>query len=298
MTNVPITIVIPTTCRRERADLLRNAIASIHRAAPGAVEVIVAMNGPHVDPEMAAELQERPDIRVVRFAEGSSPMAIWRALELVESEFFGVLDDDDEMLPRGLTMRLEALYAEPRADLVLSNGFRNTAGRDELYLRHLDRVVHDPLRAFFVENWLPSCGALFRRSRIERTLFENYHPLAEWSWLAFRIAMAGKKILALQEPTFRVRADTPESASKSHAYVLSYVGLYERMLAMNPRPDVRAILRRRLSQAHHDASVQWMKLHETSFAWHHHARSLVTPYGWRFFWYVRHILRSAWQRGV
>ena len=294
MTAFAITVIIPTTCRSERAELLRGAIASAICAAPGEVEVLVAINGPHVDERLAAELRRRSELRVVRFVEGSLPIAMRLAMENVESEFFGFLDDDDELLENGMTKRLEALRGDPKAELVLSNGYRHCAGRDEPYLARLGEVSRDPLRALFVENWLPSCGALFRRSRIEPAMFDDFHPHAEWSWLAFR--HPGKRIVTLNEATFRVRVGTPGSLSKSRGYRLSYVSLYERMLAINPPADVRATLRRRLSQAHHDVSEQWLKEGAMWNSVLHHAKSLAVPYGWRFIGYSRHMLRALWKQ--
>ena len=296
MTAFSTTVIIPTTCRSERAELLRDAIASAICAAPGEVDVLVAINGPHVDERLAAELRTRSELRVVRFVEGSSPNAIRQALTKVDVEFFAFLDDDDELLADGLLKRLEVLRGDPGADLVLSNGYRHCAGRDEPYLARLGEVSRDPLRALFIENWLPSCGALFRRSRIEPAMFNDFHPHAEWSWLAFRLAMAGKRIVTLNEATFRVRVDTPGSLSKSRRYRLSYVSLYERMLSKKPPADVRATLRRRLSQAHHDVSEQWLAEGAMWNSVLHHAKSLAIPSGWRFIGYSRHMLRALWKR--
>lgn len=289
MSRPSLTIIIPTTCRPERTESLLNAIASIERTAPASTAVLVAINGAHVDEASAASLAERSNLRVVRFTKGSLAETMARALQLVTTDFFGFLDDDDEFLEDGLRKRLEALRSHGDADFVLSNGWRCSAGHDEPYLQYLDRVQEDPLQWFFVENWLPSCGATFRRSSVEISLFEDYHSYAEWSWLAFRLAMSGKRMLTLNIPTFRVHIDTPASESKSRAYKLSYIALYERMLAAQPPARVRSILRRRLAQAHHDTSQEWLAEGNRVRALRHHFKSLATPFGWRFIFYTRHI---------
>jgi glycosyltransferase involved in cell wall biosynthesis len=249
-----ITIIIPTTCTAQRADLLRRAIASIQTAGPDIASVMVAANGPHISLQLIAELSQRPELQVVRFEEGSSPKALARAVQLLNTDYFGFLDDDDELLPNGLLQRLALLQAQPEADIVLSNGYLQKSQRDQDYLQHLDNVPANPLAAFFVENWLPSCGALFRRASVGPAYFQNYHPYAEWSWLAFRLALDKKRFCILNEPTFRVYADTPASLSKSSEYRQSYISLYQKMLAVATPSNVRCIIQKRLSQAHHDVS--------------------------------------------
>ena len=89
-----ITIIIPTSCTAIRAESLRRAIASIQEAGPGVTDIMIAANGPQIAPELAAELSERQDLHFVRFEEGSSPKTLSLAVPLVNTEYFGFLDDD------------------------------------------------------------------------------------------------------------------------------------------------------------------------------------------------------------
>jgi len=293
-----ITVIIPSTCIAARADSLRRAIFSAHESAPGIVDVLIAANGPNIAPELAAELKNRTDIRYVYFQEGSSPKAIASALHLVDTEYFAFLDDDDELLPGGLKLRHEALHNQPMADIALSNGYLRKNGKDTLLLHHLEKVPSAPLETFFTENWLPSCGALFRRDRIELAYFLDFHPYAEWSWLAFRLALGGKRFCIIDKPTFRVNADTPSSLSKSKAYRKTYVQLYQKMLDKAPPKNIQKILRLRLSQAHHDLSADALSEGELREALRHHLQSLKTLSGWRFFSYSRHIIAAALKKTV
>lgn len=291
-----ITIIIPTMCTRTRAESLRRAIASIRRAGPDLATVIVAANGPNISPELIAELSEREDLQVVRFDEGSSPLALARAVPLVKTDYFGFLDDDDELLPNGLSQRLAKLQSEPDADILLSNGYLRNSNCDQDYLNHLNDVPNDPLSTFFVENWLPSCGALFRKASIAPAYFQNHHPYAEWSWLAFRLVLDKKRFCVLNEPTFRVYADTPGSLSKSSAYRQSYISLYKKMLSAAIPSNVRRIVQKRLAQAHHDVSSYALADGKLSQCIRHHIQSLKYPSGWIFFTYTRHIIAAAFKK--
>ena len=288
-----ITIIIPTSCTAIRADSLRRAIASIQEAGPGLTVILIAANGPHIDPALAAELSERPDLDFIRFEEGSSPKTLSLAVPLVNTDYFGFLDDDDELLPNSLQQRLATLHHHSDADIVLSNGYLRKQGEDILYLQHLEKVPLNPLATFFIENWLPSCGALFRRTGVETSYFQNYHPYAEWSWLAFCLALDQKRFCILDKPTFRVYADTPTSLSKSSEYRHSYISLYQKMLAMNPPPDIFKTIQKRLSQAHHDVSSWVLTEGKISNAIRHHLLSLWHSSGWRFLPYTRHIIIAA-----
>ena len=289
----PITIIIPTLCSAQRADSLRRAIASVRLAGPGIATILIAANGPYVDADLAAELQLQRDAQYVYFEEGSAPKTIAATLPLVDSEYFGFLDDDDELLPDSLIQRLAILQHAATSDIVLSNGYLRTSGNDTIYLRHLVDVPANPLETFFVENWLPSCGALFRRSSVSSGYFFDFHPYAEWYWLAFRLAMENKKFCILNEPTFRVNADTPSSLSKSSEYHKSYISLYQKMLALNPPSHIQKILRKRLSQAHHDVSAGFLQHGDVRNATYHHLLSLRILSGLRFLTYTRHIVSTA-----
>lgn len=292
----PITIIIPTVCTAKRADSLRRAIVSVQAAGPGLASILVAANGPMVDADLAAELSAQMNIRYVSFEEGSLPKTIAVTVPLVDTEYFGFLDDDDELLEDSLSRRLAALQRDPISDIVLSNGYLHTAGNDISYLHHLEEVPAHPLETFFRENWLPSCGALFRKSAVGADYFQNYHPYAEWSWLAFRLAMDKKRFCVLNEPSFRVYADTPSSLSKSAEYRQSYISLYQRMLNLSPPRHICKILRKRLSQAHHDLSAWFLQEDRIRDAIYHHILSLRILSGLRFLTYTRHIASKALKR--
>jgi glycosyltransferase involved in cell wall biosynthesis len=286
-------VIIPTVCSNDRANLLLNAISSIKEACSASAKIIVAANGANVDTKLALELKNRADLNYVYFEEGSLPKTISLAVDLIDTEYFCFLDDDDEFLPNGLLCRMAILESNPEIDLVISNGYRCVSGIDSQCLQHLDTVSNDPLKALFDENWLPSCGALFRLSSVSGAYFKNYHAYAEWTWLAFKLALDKKYIYALNDLTFRIHGDTPGSLSKSFSFQKSYIELYRRMLAQKLPYKIRQIIKRRLSQSHHDISNKFLSDKKYMPALIHHLLSLRQPYGWRFFAYSRHIITGA-----
>ena len=128
---------------------------------------------------------------------------------------------------------------------MVCNGWRHRQGHDEPAFNHLAKSREDPLRALFRENWLASCGVLFRTSTIDVSYFENPMPYLEWTWLAWRLAVDGRRMRVSATPGFRIH-DTGGSASKSTEYADASVELYERMLSDAPPSDVARVVRRRL----------------------------------------------------
>lgn len=285
-----ITIIIPTACTTNRAKSLLNAINSIQQAGPETTKIIVAANGPNIDLALEKQLKERRDIDYISFEDGSLPKTISLAVPLVNTEFFGFLDDDDELLPNALLKRRDILLSHPDASLVISNGYVRKEGKDSIYLSRMETIPEDPLGALMRENWLPSCGALFRTARVGPAYFHNYHRYAEWTWLAFRLALDQQIICILDTPTFRVNADTPSSLSKSAEYRKNYLDLYRKMLNLRPPHRIIRELRKKVFQAYHNASNQALDNGRIIDALSYHLRSLGGFQGLRFLPYTRHIL--------
>lgn len=291
-----ITIIIPTACTTNRAKSLFNAINSIQQAGPEITKIIVAANGPNIDLALEKQLKERRDIDYISFEDGSSPKTISLATPLVKTEFFGFLDDDDELLSNALLQRRDMLLGHPDASLVISNGYVRTKEKDSIYLSRMETIPEDPLGALMRENWLPSCGALFRIARVGPAYFQNYHGYAEWTWLAFRLALDQHKICVLDAPTFRVNANTPSSLSKSAEYRKSYFSLYQKMLTLCPPHRIRRAIRKKVLQAYHDASNQALDNGRIIDALRDHLRSLAGIHGLRFIPYTRHLIRHYFKK--
>lgn len=152
VTEVSVTVVIPTTARRERASLLRRAIASVREQQGIHARALVVVNGPHRAPEVENELRGDPDIQVLVLAEGSLPGALRAGRALVETRWFATLDDDDFLLPDALITRARVLEANPDVDVVVTNGIFRTDGTDIVNIDPNLNVGADPLHALLQRN--------------------------------------------------------------------------------------------------------------------------------------------------
>ncbi len=286
-----ITILIPSVCSEARHASLVRAIASAQGAASQPIRVVVVANGPSVsDSAVQAARQYGADVQ--RLAEGSLPKALAHARALVTTEFFGFLDDDDELLEGALDRRLEALHQDPKVDVAVSNGVRDLGGERQRCLPSLAGVADEPLRALLHQNWLASCAGLFRASRVGTEYFAKPHRYAEWTALAFQLCMTGRRVACVDSLDYVIH-DTLGSLSKSEGFVRSYVELYEQMLQPETPAWAKAIIRSKRGAALHDLSVRALEAGRLAEAMLFHLRSLGTLEGLRYFSYGRHIARRV-----
>jgi Glycosyl transferase family 2 len=275
-----VTAIVPTLAHAARRVSLLRAVDTLHAATRNTRLTITAVvNGNQYVPEILAQLAGR-GVRILHVAEASLPAALLAGRRSVETEFFCFLDDDDEYLPEAIDLRLEVMIGDRRAALVTTNGWRCVSGHDSLALERLGNVAEDPLAALFRENWLPSCAGLYRSAAVGVDLFEQPQPYLEWTWQAFRIALAGHRVAVLDRPTFRIH-ESASSLSKSKAYRASHIALYRRMLAQELRPDIRRVVRGCLATALSSESVALLKEGRISGAWKRHVQAMAFPGGWR-----------------
>ncbi|GAB3407596.1 glycosyltransferase family 2 protein [Massilia agilis] len=289
-----VSVIIPTTCEERRWSSLQRAIASTRASEGVDVKVIVVVNGKRFDAAKLAELRERPDITVAYREEGSAPLAQRHGRTLVDTEFFAFLDDDDEYQPQALALRCAPLLADPRLGFVATNGYRCVGGEDRLMVSCAAAVRADPLAALARENWLASCGGLFRTSSIGPVYFDDPAPFLEWTYLAYRLAL-DFNMAFVDTPTFRIH-DTPASLSKSDAYRAAELDVLRRIAALPlPAPVARQV-RGKVGAACHDLADQARMAGRYGRALALHARSLLLPGGWRYLAWSRKLLPFAFKR--
>ena len=240
------TVIVPTLADSSRADSLRRALDSLWTSTtdPASLRIHVVVNGQRHDPAVLEWLKAQP-VTLTQLQLGSAPLARLEGRRLVETDYFGYLDDDDEYLPGSLDERVLALESDRDSDLLVCNGWELRQSRDQLLFHQLTQLRVDPLRALLRENWLASGGSLFRTATVGVTYFEDPMPYFEWTWLAWRLAIDGRRIRVSETPGFRIH-DTPGSASKSSEYAAANIELFERMLADEPPSDVARIVSGRL----------------------------------------------------
>lgn len=288
-----VDVIIPTTCVSQRWESLQRAIASVLSQRDAGVRVLVLVNGDRFDADRLAELRRRTDITVHYQKTGSLPLALQTGRTLVRSPFFAFLDDDDEYLEEALALRLQPLLDDPSLDFAVTSGLKNEGGADRVAIRRLDaaRINAHPLRSLAVENWLASCGGLFRSSRIGVDYFDGVTKFYEWTLLAYKLAL-DRRMVFIDRPTWRVH-DSADSLSKSTEYRLAEVEVLREILALGLPADVHGELRRRIGAAHHDLSEYALTCGRRVDAWKHHLMSLSHPGGLRYLSYSRHLVWPA-----
>lgn len=284
-----VSVVIPTMAAKERELPLRRAIESIRRSSTTKIRIIAVVNGTRSDPEICRWLSAQPDIHCEYISAASAPLAVRRGRELVQTPFFSFLDDDDEYLSGGTDLKRAAFTNSAGTDLVISSGFWNIGGIDEPILTSLDHIPSTPLECLFEYNWLYSCNALFRSDSILPEFFADPHPYGEWTWLAYKLGLAGKKIAVINQATFRIN-DTPGSLSKSDSYYSAYQALYRRMMALAPPAEIARTIRVRMSADWHDQSDRALLRGERLQAFSLHLKSLTLPGGLKYLPYTRRLL--------
>lgn len=276
-----VTAIIPTFADSARRDSLMRAIRSLFRSTQRArLSITAVVNGNRYRPEVLVEL-EALGVRLIQVAEASLPLAMLEGRRSVASDYFCFLDDDDEYLPGAIDVRLAALERAPGAALVVSNGYQRIDDIDNVLLERLLEVPDHPLSALFEQNWLASCGGLFRTREIGVEFFEQAEKYLEWTLLAFRLALSRKAICVIDQPTFRIH-DSPSSQSKSPGTLPSRIALYRRMLCETLPADVRRTIRKRLATALSMQSVTSLKDHDLVASWKYHLQTLGCPGGWRY----------------
>lgn len=285
-----VTVIVPTTAELSRRMEIGRCLDSIRASSTLPVKIIVVVNGRRYDEGVCAWLRVQPDVRYAYVHMPSAPNAVWEGRRMVDTPYFSMVDDDDEYLPGATDLRLAALRERPDADLVVTNAYRRFEGVDALLYHHLAQVQREPLAMLFEANWLTNGNALYRAASVGPEYFADYQPYAEWTWLAFKLGLAGKTIVTLEQPTFRVHV-TGGSLSQSDAYFEFYLSLYQQMLAADPPPAIARLVRRHLSGAQHDHSVRALGRGRWREALDWHWRSLRQPGGLQYLSYTRHFLR-------
>ena len=286
------TVIIPTTAAAHRRASLLRAIESAKRGGTRP-EILVVVNGDRFESALSDLLRSRQDIRVIALPDADHHGARYAGRELVTTEFFCFLDDDDEILPNGLEPRLRALSSRPDVAFVATNGYYRSNGKDQIAVSNTDAVASDPLLAMTDQCWLASCGGLYRASRVDVTSFARMPRFLEWTYLGLKLAST-RKMIFLDQPTFRVH-DSEDSLSKSPDYRAGAVATLQAALELELPPRVTRRLRTRLSEAHHNVAEDYLNIDNLRRAWAHHLASLAQPGGTKYLLFSRRLL-PFWRR--
>ena len=280
-------IVIPTLGTRLEA--LERAIASVLAQEGYRAEPLVVLNGARHAADLPDRLRARDDIRFLQIATPSVSAARVAGRRAVTAPYFGFLDDDDELLPNALRVRIEAF--RPEVDVVITNGLLRDGDAEEVIFPGFDPDETDHARALLEEQWFASNGCLFDSARVGTEPFEDLPDHVELTVLAFRLATrhAIRKVDAI---TFAKNGGEAGQVSLTWDYLKRVPAVLAELETLTGRRDLRRLLRRKRSAALHQCSENRRRAGELAAAWRYHLRSLLLGGGYRYAPYSRHLLRG------
>ncbi len=283
-----VDVVIRTAGRSERRTSLQRAVQSILNQQGVAARPIVVItdNLPHLATELACE----PRVKVHHVGQPTSPgRALGIGRSVIQAPFYAFLDDDDELLPSALEMRLDIMRADPAVDLVVTTGYWVSGNRRQIHIPDITRHQNDSLNGMIERCWLTSCGGLYRASAISQRHFEGLPDLCEWTYFAFRLSLERLNVRFLDLPTYNVY-DTPGSLSKTEGFLEATLCVLQAMRSQPLRAAERASLERKYRAALHGAAEHYRQANQLAKAWRFHLRSVKPPYMLRYGAYTRKLL--------
>lgn len=287
MTAPVLSVIIPTM--GVRPEILR-AVATIQAQVAVPCLALVVVNGNRYDPRLVARLEADPAVRVIRTPVPGVSHARLLGVRHVETPFFSLLDDDDELLPDCLAPVMEAF--EAGADVVATNGLMETDGNLGVKHANLTAYGDDHALALLHENWATAGGLYCRAAGVPVELFEGLPNYMELTQLGMRMTMRCR-ISRIDCKTFILHEGAAEQATKSLAYLRAEPGVMSNIASEVARRDVRAVLRRKRSAALHDCAEFELAQQNIGRAWRDHIASMLGGGGLRYASYTRHLVRGT-----
>lgn len=284
-----VTIVIRTTGEAERVPLLLRSIPSALSQANVRVDLVLVVNGTAFDGSFFNRLAEDRRISVVylQARDGAKAIAVGRSQ--VSGEFFSFLDDDDELLPHALHMRIGYLTGDHTIDCVATNGYYFTQGTKRSVFRDVRAIGGDHVLSLLSgRNWMASNGATFRTSTVGSEYFANVSKHCHWTLIAYRIALT-KNVRFVPEMTFNVH-DTPGSSSKGANYVQGVPEMFAQMLRESPPARYLPYIKREYMQSLHCACSYARMNGDWETAWRYYRATLAQRVGWKYLPYAALLL--------
>lgn len=282
-----VSVIIATAGNSNRAESLKAAIRSIEQQETITARIVVVFNGPNVSADLFEDISRMPGVDVKVLSTANLPSALNFGRQCVETDYFCFLDDDDVYLPHALKIRCDALSQNMHIDVVTTNGQVKTAGATATLLPDELAVETAPMEELLRQNWLPSCGGLYRASTVGDKYFRTDTKYFEWTMTAFLLAF-DRKIMYLNNSTFIIN-ETSGSLSASIDYLEAYPRILKKMLEFPVKRTIKTAIRARQSNALHAVSVAHHERGNNRKAWWFHLRSLMCPGGVRFFAYSRRL---------
>ncbi len=286
-----VSVIIPTTCQKERSKLLQRANESIVTQTGVVVDAIVVVNGNRYDPDLLTTLTADTRIRVIQIAEGNVSIARHVGVLSANGRFFCFLDDDDEYLSNALISRVGIFTENKAADVVVTNGFEHVDGEDSPLVAREDEdyIRKNPELGFFRRNWFASPASLFDAEAIGADCFDFIYKHFEWTYLFFFLLSKRKKIHFDPTITYRVNGGSPLSVSNTEEYAMAYPDFVRELIFLPLHPEIKRKLRAKYVTALNARSNIELKRGQRLLAWKSHMKCLMNG-GWQYLPYTRHLL--------
>jgi len=284
-----ITVIIPTTAELSRRHSLTRAIGSVTSQHEVSSKLIIVVNGNRFDQNVLLDLKSNPLVSLYYLDKGCLPSAIIYGRSLVETEYFSFLDDDDIYLEGSMSRLIMQMRNDLTIDVCVGNGVRAKGDAIIPMFKNLSIEEKSPLEYLCSKsgNWLASCAAVYRASSIGLEYFSDYVKYSEWTYLAFRLAVA-KKIHFSNYYCYKI-FDSEESLSKEGQYIF---GQYDALLKIYSLPlpaFAKKHVRNKILEQRHSISEHYLNRGDNLYALKYHILSLSGFYGWRYMLYVRKI---------
>jgi SAM-dependent methyltransferase len=173
------TVIVPTTAVAGRRASLLKAIRSAVEQSGVATRILVVVYGQRCDRALLNLLRSLEGINVIALQEADLPDALLTGRQLVETEYFCFLDDDDEILPHSLALRVRELSERPEVACVATNDSYRHDGKDQLGVVNPHWVATDSLHTATPECWLATRGGLYRTNMVDTASAEISAPECE-----------------------------------------------------------------------------------------------------------------------
>ncbi len=287
-----VSIIIPTRCDLQRRELLLRAIDSVVSQEGVRCIPIVVVNGSRFDPGLLARLLQRADVKVIQIEPPGPFVARKVGYQHSATEFFGLLDDDDVLLPGAIARRLRALHDDSSIDWVVTNGIFVSPEGDIPFVADMAAVRRDPCGTLLESCWLSAGGSLFRKAAFDPDTFDAVRSM-DLTYIAFRLLAEGRKVAFIDEATYKYFY-YPDSLSKQDFYNLPAAEAIQQMAKLALPGWVKRELGRKYRRAMHDVADYYRRKGQRGAAWAAHIRSLSGfPELLRYAGFTRKLLSRA-----
>jgi len=289
------TVVIATLCDEARGESLKRACDSV-RAMAGDHDysILVVANGPRVSQGVLDWLATRPDVRVVRLRSGSHPLARRIGAELADSDFLAFLDDDDELVPNTLGLKLAHFRDHPEVDVLVTDGLRVNGSLETRIFPPPEARTADLVETMMRAGW--GAGAItLRAQNVNLAAFDAEFRQMEWTLTTLQLARR-HQFGYLDEPTYRYYETTQDSLSKSDDHKIAAAEVWRRLSKDYAGTQYDAAVRRRYGVECHNVSWVHARQGRMGEAWRLHGESLRSPGGAAYLRFSARLLFTSLRR--